>query len=269
MKLHCKVIEDMLPIYHDGVCSPESAALIEEHLKDCSQCAGILSRLHADVEIPEIKADDLKPLKKIQKKMKRNLLGVLIALIVVLALIPVAFLFGHKQQGLLSGYSEREALGDTNEFMRCLESGDYAKAYTYLDLEDKKHEWLEHWFTEEELTNFEADGLQKFCELGKSRVETLGGIEGYTYVETNSQYAFDYRGNRVYNVHYKVRFQGKDEDFWVQITENGICGIDAADGYLQHPLVQFCTWSEWLWQEYQGCYYDFDSKTYVYYDQES
>ena len=29
MKLSCKVIEDMLPIYYDGVCSDESATLVE------------------------------------------------------------------------------------------------------------------------------------------------------------------------------------------------------------------------------------------------
>ena len=38
MKLSCKVIEDMLPMYYDGVCSDESAALVEEHLKECPEC---------------------------------------------------------------------------------------------------------------------------------------------------------------------------------------------------------------------------------------
>ena len=33
MKLPCKVIEDMLPMYYDKVCSQESAALVEEHLR--------------------------------------------------------------------------------------------------------------------------------------------------------------------------------------------------------------------------------------------
>jgi len=32
MKLSCKVIEDILPMYYDGVCSKESAALDEDQL---------------------------------------------------------------------------------------------------------------------------------------------------------------------------------------------------------------------------------------------
>ena len=31
MKLSCSVIQDMIPMYYDKVCSKESAALIEEH----------------------------------------------------------------------------------------------------------------------------------------------------------------------------------------------------------------------------------------------
>ena len=38
MKVTCKVIQDLLPLYHDGVASPDTAALVEEHLKDCEAC---------------------------------------------------------------------------------------------------------------------------------------------------------------------------------------------------------------------------------------
>ena len=38
MKVTCKVIQDLLPLYVDGVCSPDTAALVEEHLKDCASC---------------------------------------------------------------------------------------------------------------------------------------------------------------------------------------------------------------------------------------
>ena len=42
MRLSCKVIEDILPMYYDGVCSEESAALVEGHLKECPHCSHIL-----------------------------------------------------------------------------------------------------------------------------------------------------------------------------------------------------------------------------------
>lgn len=67
MKLPCKVAQDMLPIYYDGVCSEETAELIEQHLQECSQCAKILADLDTDMHI-STPTKELEPLKKIQKK---------------------------------------------------------------------------------------------------------------------------------------------------------------------------------------------------------
>lgn len=72
MKLSCKVIEDMLPMYFDGVCSDESATLVKEHLKECPQCSRMLSDLQSGIDIPEKPVDDLKPLEGIQKKWKKR-----------------------------------------------------------------------------------------------------------------------------------------------------------------------------------------------------
>lgn len=72
MKLSCKVIEDMLPMYYDGVCSDESATLVEEHLKECPRCSRVLADLHSGIDIPEKPVDDLKPLEGIQKKWKKS-----------------------------------------------------------------------------------------------------------------------------------------------------------------------------------------------------
>ena len=72
MKLPCKVIEDMLPMYYDGVCSDESATLVEEHLKECPQCSRVLADLHSGINIPENPVDDLKPLEGIQMKWKKS-----------------------------------------------------------------------------------------------------------------------------------------------------------------------------------------------------
>ena len=32
------IVQDLLPLYHDGVCSDESRAAVEEHLKTCEDC---------------------------------------------------------------------------------------------------------------------------------------------------------------------------------------------------------------------------------------
>lgn len=35
MKTPCNVIRDLLPLYQDSVCSPESRQLVAEHLEEC------------------------------------------------------------------------------------------------------------------------------------------------------------------------------------------------------------------------------------------
>ncbi len=61
VKLPCAVAEDLLPLYHDMVCSEESRALVEEHLAACGHCREVLSRMDYDVVSPS-SADEMKPL---------------------------------------------------------------------------------------------------------------------------------------------------------------------------------------------------------------
>ena len=72
MKLPCKVVEDILPMYYDKICSEESTALVEEHLKDCPFCSRMLANLRCSFSIPEKTVDDIKPLKKLQKSYNRT-----------------------------------------------------------------------------------------------------------------------------------------------------------------------------------------------------
>lgn len=45
---NCKIIEDLLPSYCDGLTSEESNALITEHTATCPQCARLLERMSAE-----------------------------------------------------------------------------------------------------------------------------------------------------------------------------------------------------------------------------
>lgn len=116
MKLSCKVVEDLLPMYYDGVCSDDSAALIETHLKECPRCKNVLTDLQTEIEIPESKPDELKPLADIQaawKKEKRRSIkkGVCVTLATMLALFSVwvcVWYFGYAvRYDKLTGKLER------------------------------------------------------------------------------------------------------------------------------------------------------------------
>ena len=44
----CEIIQDILPLYHDHVCSAASSAMVEEHLKDCAACTRVLAEMDDD-----------------------------------------------------------------------------------------------------------------------------------------------------------------------------------------------------------------------------
>ena len=268
MKLPCKVIEDILPMYYDKVCSEESAALVEEHLRDCPHCSQKLSDLRADMDIPQREVDDIKPLKKIQKSFRKMRLRWLIAVAVVLALIPIAFLAGNDHSEPRVEYTKEEATAYANEFMACLVEGNYAKAYSYLDVEERRYDLLDgKRFQEEDLVNFEADGLEKFCEGGE-KLESLGGIESFEFVEISDPGYFNRRGIEDYHISYKIRFAGKEEGFGVSVTKYGVEFMRAGDGLLRHPLTHLTLWVQWVVDDYLGQYYDRDKGEWVDYRKE-
>lgn len=103
MNLTCAVVEDLLPMYYDCVCSDESAALIEDHLKKCPQCSRALAALHTELEVPKTNVNDLKPLEGIQKKwqaskwsnIRKGICFSLAFLLLITAILSAAWYFSY------------------------------------------------------------------------------------------------------------------------------------------------------------------------------
>ncbi|WP_443664116.1 zf-HC2 domain-containing protein [Dysosmobacter sp.] len=91
--MNCGIIQDLLPLYHDGVCSPESRTEVEEHLKTCPDCRAALAAMDAPLpEVEKAAADDAAAMKKISgawKKDKRRawILGGIAAFIICAVMI--------------------------------------------------------------------------------------------------------------------------------------------------------------------------------------
>ena len=68
------IIFDLLPLYHDGVCSAASRAAVEEHLKSCATCRAAL--LDMDAPLPAAEREktegDRLAVKKISEQWKRD-----------------------------------------------------------------------------------------------------------------------------------------------------------------------------------------------------
>lgn len=96
MILPCNVIEDLLPLYHDDVCSQESKALVAEHLKECESCRNLHTKIGSDMKPTDACIDDAKPLKAIrsiwEKGKKRAFMKGTAIAVVVCALVLGGYL---------------------------------------------------------------------------------------------------------------------------------------------------------------------------------
>ena len=60
MKKECEMINDLLPLYIDGVCSEESKRLVEEHMKTCDACRKTAEQMKSDLVLPMKDSADVK-----------------------------------------------------------------------------------------------------------------------------------------------------------------------------------------------------------------
>lgn len=51
-RVSCDIIQDLLPLYYDHVCSADTKVLVEEHLADCPDCREVLSHMSSPMPLP-------------------------------------------------------------------------------------------------------------------------------------------------------------------------------------------------------------------------
>ena len=176
MKLNCKVIEDLLALYTDNVCSDESRKLVEEHLRECEKCRVLLDNM-ASIQITHIEKDELKKHAIIKKGFQKIHRRWLASLIMVFMLIPVTFL------GIL-GYNEKHgegiAFSNLDDIYRCykhlryIEAGYGDKAAQMVDFSQREYQLVDsvaHMTLEEYqkyMTERFAAKLNEYKKLGIS-----------------------------------------------------------------------------------------------------
>jgi hypothetical protein len=72
VKITCSVINDLLPLYAENMLSRDSDALVEEHLKHCSECKDALHEMKSFYDMPADK--DGSALKKIKSRLRKKIL---------------------------------------------------------------------------------------------------------------------------------------------------------------------------------------------------
>jgi predicted anti-sigma-YlaC factor YlaD len=98
----CKIIEDLLPLYIEGLVNEENNKLIEEHLLTCDKCKSIYDEMKRDliVEAPDTKLQKIedkalaitKNIFKYQNILKLSLCSIMIVFAVIMFSVPITFI---------------------------------------------------------------------------------------------------------------------------------------------------------------------------------
>ncbi len=133
MKLSCEIVEDLLPLYLDEVCSDKSREAVEEHLKSCETCRKQIGSKELP-NIPQIEPKrEEQVLKKSMVKIRQRWWLSIIAMIMILPVILLGSLAVHEKWGEGVAFSNLRELWECRGFMKALSAGDGEKAASYID----------------------------------------------------------------------------------------------------------------------------------------
>ena len=87
----CGIARDLLPLYQEGMLSPDSVEFLEEHLRTCPACRAEREKLAAEPVPPEEKTEKAPELERVRWKLRRQrrrtaILAVCLALALATAL---------------------------------------------------------------------------------------------------------------------------------------------------------------------------------------
>ncbi len=137
----CEIIRDLIPLYDEKLCSAESAALVEEHIKTCAACQGLLEKLPR-TEPPKADTDALKPFVKVKRRLRARIIALIALGVVLLAvLIPVGYLTVNQIFHINGGTDFEDLIykHEVRQFAEMIVEGrmeEYVQRYSNLHLCD-------------------------------------------------------------------------------------------------------------------------------------
>lgn len=262
MKIQCEIIRDLIPLIEDDVCSEESKKIVLEHIEKCEECKRIYDNLKIHPTFV-LSVDEEKEKEVISKGFKKVKTRWIASIIAVLLVIPALYLSWGQIWGTGLSFTNIDELITAYEFVNDLEKGDYQASFEHMYLNEKKEEWLQNYFDEEKMKNFDEDSLKMFCDSSEL-LKNVGGIKNPKYLAIEDCGTSTIENRAMYGVHYSITVGDHKENLVVYVTDKGIHSFSGDGSFLDDPVAYFANWSELLWQKYEGCYWDPLKQDYIY-----
>lgn len=141
MNKQCKIVEDLLPLYHDGVCSEESRQMVDEHLAQCEDCRKMLGQIDGELVSPIVKDADIKPLKNINKAVNRGKRKALVAGIAITLAVLLAVFIGWGTWWYMHDYAYYAAFAEGHPPMSVYEMDEAGNILQSIVVDDQRYIW--------------------------------------------------------------------------------------------------------------------------------
>lgn len=101
MKLNnrdCKIVQDLLPNYLENLTDTVTNEYIEEHIATCAECAQVLKDMNGELKLEQINQEhEIKYLKGIRRRVRRTILAVTIAVILIAGCV-IGYVYKKSQK---------------------------------------------------------------------------------------------------------------------------------------------------------------------------
>ena len=131
MKWNCDLIQDLLPLYAEDLCSAASRQAVEAHLRECESCRRLTAPLPIEEPADTPAAD--RAVKKSMKKVKCRWLASLLAAVLA---VPLLLLGINQYRGEGLCYTNLDEIYTARRFLHALEKENWEKAAKYHDFSD-------------------------------------------------------------------------------------------------------------------------------------
>lgn len=119
-RVSCEIVQDLLPLYYDDVCSAESREMIDAHIRECETCSDMLRQLKSEYTVSDKEREENREggavLGKLAHSWKHSLWkSFFIGIAITVVVLPLVIFGIYKGQN--SGYDAFMALGcDAEEY---------------------------------------------------------------------------------------------------------------------------------------------------------